>query len=86
MTGAHEAATQTRHPWRATLRTAFALLVAGLSLLPEVLAAADLDGTVIGAQTLVVTAAVTRVLALPAVDTFLARWVPWLAAEPPTTS
>lgn len=53
-----------------------------LSLLPEILAGAGLDHTTYGAQALVVTGAVTRVLAIPGVDTWLRQYVPWLAAAP----
>lgn len=75
--------TQTRHPWRATLRT---LIAAGLglaSLAPYVLAGAHLDGTALGVQLLAVTGAITRVLAIPGVNAWLTLYVPWLAASPP---
>jgi hypothetical protein len=75
-------ATQVRHPWRATLRTAVAGLVAVLPLLPE--AAADLHlgtGGTIG-QTLAIAAAITRLLARPDVEAWLHRFAPWLAAQP----
>ena len=72
-------ATQTRHPWRATVRTLFAVTVALLSLLPVVAATAGIDTVPAVAQVLVVTGAVTRVLALPQVDDFLRRFLSWLA-------
>jgi hypothetical protein len=74
--------TQLQHPRRAALRTAFAVLVAGASLLPEVLTSAHLAGGLVGAQVLAVTTGVTRVLALPSVEAFLARFAPWLTAAP----
>lgn len=74
--------TQVTNGWRATARTAFAVVVALLSVVPVVLATAGLSASVVGAQVLVVTAAVTRVLALPEVNLFIERFVPWLAAEP----
>lgn len=74
--------TQTRHPWRATVRTVLAAGVALLSLLPTVAAVAHLDAVPAVAQVLAVAGAVTRVLALPGVDAWLRRWVPWLAASP----
>jgi hypothetical protein len=74
--------TQVRHPWRATLRTLVAVLLALLPLLPEILAGLRLDTTQAGAQTLAVAAAVTRLLASPAVDGWLRQRAPWLAASP----
>jgi len=43
---------------------------------------AHLDGTVLGGQALAVSAAVTRVLAVPAVNDWLTDHAPWLAATP----
>lgn len=77
------ATTQTRHPWRATARTVFAGVVAGASLLPELLAETHTGGTVLGAQALAVAGAVTRVLAIPGVNGWLERFLPFLAAAPP---
>lgn len=74
--------TQTRYPWRATVRTVFAGVVGGLSLLPEVAAAAHIGTVPTVVQVLAVTGAVTRVLALPSVNTFLGEYFPWLAATP----
>ncbi|MFI6333179.1 hypothetical protein ACIBBG_33505 [Micromonospora chersina] len=75
--------TQTHYPWRATLRTVFAGVVALLSLLPTVAAVAGVDAVPLIAQTLTVAAAVTRVLAIPGVDAWLRRYLPWLATTPP---
>lgn len=77
-----QAPTQTRHPWRATVRTVFAATVALLSLLPVIAATAGVDTVPAIAQVLVVAGAVTRVLALPGVERFLELYVPWLAASP----
>ncbi|MEU5939419.1 hypothetical protein ABZ807_09530 [Micromonospora sp. NPDC047548] len=74
--------TQTRHPWRATARTVAAALVAALVIAPQILAETGLSETAYGAQALAVIGAVTRVLAIPGVDGWLRRYVPWLAAEP----
>ncbi|MEH1014605.1 hypothetical protein V6U90_16025 [Micromonospora sp. CPCC 206060] len=74
--------TQTRHPWRATVRTIFAGTVAALSLLPTVAVTAGVDGVPLVAQAVVVAGAVTRVMALPGVDDFLRQFVPWLASAP----
>ncbi|MFG1660718.1 hypothetical protein ACGFIY_29690 [Micromonospora chersina] len=74
--------TQTRHPWRATARTIFAAVVALLSLLPAIAAVAGIDAVPLIAQALTVAAAVTRVLAIPGVDDFLRRYLPFLASAP----
>lgn len=74
--------TQTAHPWRATGRTIFAGSVAFLTLLPVVATTAQIDTVPAVAQVLVVTGAVTRVLALPGVEAFLETYLPWLAAKP----
>lgn len=74
--------TQSAHPWRATIRTIFAATVALLTLLPVIAATAGIEAVPAVAQVLVVTGAVTRVLALPGVEGWLERFVPWLAASP----
>jgi hypothetical protein len=60
----------------------FAATVALLSLLPYAATTAGIDATPAVAQTLVVAGAITRVLAMPGVDGWLRRFLPWLAAEP----
>lgn len=81
-------ATQVRRPWRATVRTAVQGLAGLLAVLPLLVEASGLDETtpLLGGA-LVVSAGVTRVMALPAVEDWLERFVPWLAATPasPTT-
>ncbi|QIS21250.1 hypothetical protein [Nocardia terpenica] len=74
--------TQVQHSSRAALRTGFAVIVAVVSLIPTVLATSGLDHTVYGAQLVAVAAAVTKVLALPAVNDFIERFLPFLAAQP----
>jgi hypothetical protein len=74
--------TQTQYPGRATARTTVAAVIALLSLLPYILGAVHADETVWGAQALAVAAAVTRVLAIPGVNDWLQRYLPWLAATP----
>ncbi|MGC5664916.1 hypothetical protein ACN261_32065 [Micromonospora sp. WMMD723] len=76
------APTQTRHPWRATARTVVAGAVGALSLLPEVALTAGVDTVPAVAQAVAVAGAVTRVLALPAVDAWMRQYVPWLATAP----
>lgn len=77
------APTQTQHPWRATLRTVVAGVLGLLSLLPVIVAAGHLEAVPGVAQALAVSAAVTRILAIPGVDAWLRRYLPWLAAQPP---
>ncbi len=75
--------TQVRKPWRATLRTAFAAIVALAAMAPVLVEAAGLDPGKLPwlAGVLAGCAGVTRVLALPGVETWLRRFVPWLAAD-----
>jgi hypothetical protein len=65
------APTQTRHPWRATVRTVIAVVVSLASLLPYVAAQADVDAVPAVAQVLVVAAAITRIMAIPGVNEWL---------------
>jgi hypothetical protein len=74
--------TQTRHPWRATLRTVLAAGLALLPLLPTIADVAHVQAVPIVAGVLVVAGAITRILAAPGVDRWVRRWVPWLAASP----
>ncbi len=74
--------TQSEHPWRATARTVFAGIVGFLSLLPVIALTAGISEQAAVAQVLLVTGAITRVLALPGVNDWLARFLPWLAAAP----
>lgn len=76
--------TQVQRPWRATARTVFAVVIALATMLPLLVQASGLDEAwrpVAGA--LAIAGAITRVMALPVVDDFLARFLPWLAAAPP---
>jgi hypothetical protein len=75
--------TQIRHPWRAMLRTAFAILVGVLPVIPQILAGANLNNTEFGLQVGAYAVTVTRILALPAVDAWMKRNVSWLATSPP---
>lgn len=76
-------ASQVRRPWRATVRTVFQALVGLATMLPLLVNATGLDQTApLIAGALTVSAALTRVMALPAVETWLRRFVPWLAADP----
>lgn len=81
--------TQTRRPWRTTLRGLFQAFVGLAALAPAIAAAVeeatgyDLDGVPFIVVALASCAAVTRVMALPGVEDFLARFLPFLAAEKP---
>lgn len=77
--------TQVRRPWRTTLRSAFQALVALAVMAPILVQAAGLDADKLPwlAGVLAVAAGMTRVMALPQVEAFLRRFVPFLAAAPP---
>lgn len=75
-------ATQTKHPWRAVIRTAVAAAVAGVTLVPEIVTAAHIGTVPTVAQIVAVSMAVTRVLAVPGVNAWLGTYLPWLAASP----
>lgn len=78
-----ERATQSRHPWRATVRTVFAAAIGLAAMGGPIYTAAvgDDPETATGwaAIMLGVMGAITRVLALPGVDAWLHRYAPWLA-------
>ncbi|WP_043599438.1 hypothetical protein [Nocardia otitidiscaviarum] len=78
-----EDASQVRYPWRAVARTVFQLVVGVAAAMPAIVAASGLSETAAGVGVaLAVSAAVTRVMAIPAVDFAIRAWAPWLAAEP----
>ena len=77
--------TQVVHPWRAVLRTFVAAVVgvvitwlAGVGIDLEALAPAITESVTLGLFTLV-TGVVTGVLAHPAVNAWIEKWVPFLA-------
>ncbi|MBG6085800.1 hypothetical protein [Zhihengliuella flava] len=76
--------TQQQHPWRAVVRTIFAAVVALAALAPAIFTAITMQSpevaTGAAAGVLAVAGAITRVLALPGVETFLRRYLPFLAA------
>jgi hypothetical protein len=74
--------TQTQYPWRATARTVFAAVVAFASIVPFIVTAAGLDGWALAGQVVLVAGAITRVMALPGVNGWIEKFVPWLAPEP----
>jgi hypothetical protein len=67
--------TQVRHPWRATVRTAIAAITSAALLVP--LVAHELGGESVPwvAAIIGVAAAITRVMAIPAVNEWLTRWL-----------
>ena len=77
-------ATQTKHPWRATVRTALAVglpLFAGAPLIYQAATLHDpAAATGVAGAVLAVAGGITRVMALPVVNTFLTRL--GLGAEP----
>lgn len=75
--------TQVRRPWRATIRTVFAVTVAIAAMAPFLVEASGVEESaapVVGF--LAIAGGVTRVMALPQVETFLRRFLPFLAATP----
>ncbi|MFE3196275.1 hypothetical protein ACFXHA_45270 [Nocardia sp. NPDC059240] len=74
---------QVRHPWRAVARTAFQLVVGLAAALPAIVASTGLPATAAGiGVALAISATLTRIMAVPAVNSALTLWAPWLAAEP----
>ena len=77
-------ATQTRYPWRTTVRSGFQFVVGLAPMVPVIVDASGIpEGTAGVAGAIAISAGVTRVMALPAVDAFLQRFIPWLAAAKP---
>lgn len=60
------------------MRTVFAGLVGLASLAPVIAATAHVDTLPAVVQVVAVSGAVTRVLAIPGVNAWLTRFVPWL--------
>lgn len=74
--------TQVQHPWRATLRTMVAGALALAALLPVIVDALGAGAVPWVASVVAVAAGVTRVLAIPQVAAWVARFLPWLSPEP----
>jgi hypothetical protein len=76
--------TQVRRPWRTVSRSVFQALVALAVLFPVLAAQTGLDTEDVPwlAIPLAVAAFITRVMALPQVEVFLRRFLPFLAASP----
>ncbi|MGV9662570.1 hypothetical protein [Nocardia niigatensis] len=73
---------QAVYPWRATARTTFQVAIALASLLPIIAVTGGIPTEGGVAVVLAVCAGTTRVMALPEVEAFLAKFAPWLLAEP----
>ena len=73
--------TQETHPWKATIRTAFQMLV-GLAAIVPILVEDVAASTPYVAAIVAVAAAITRIMAHPAVESFLEDHLPWLSAAP----
>lgn len=76
-------ATQSKHPWQAVARTIFAALVGAAAMAAPIYEAitqgSAAAATGWAAIALGICGAITRVLALPGVDAWLAAYLPWLS-------
>lgn len=74
---------QVRYPWRATIRTLLSAAWGFIPLWPVIARELSVDAAIPWvAASLAVSAGVTRLTAQPAVEAWLNRYVPWLAADP----
>jgi hypothetical protein len=78
--------TQVKHPNRATFRTVVQGLIALAAIIPLVLTTAGIPVVGWAAILVAVSGAITRVMALPGVETFLEKYIPVLAAKPQVNS
>lgn len=78
------APTQIRRPRRTVIRTVFQALVALCAMAPVLVATTGLSPEQLPwlAGVLAIAGIVTRVMALPQVEIFLRKFLPWLAAAP----
>lgn len=72
--------TQTAYPWRATARTVFQAIVGLAALLAMITVDAGTPAAL--ATAVAVSATVTRVMAIPAVNDWITTFLPFLAATP----
>lgn len=76
--------TQTRYPWRTVVRTIFQFVVGLAASWGIIVAAAGIDpGIEWVAGSVAIAAGITRVMALPAVDDLIHRFLPFLAPDKP---
>ena len=87
MTNPQPPPTQVRRPWRATARTVFQGVVGAAAMAAPVYGAATHHDAAAAsgwaASGLAISAGVTRVMAVPAVNVWLARFLPFLAPDDP---
>jgi hypothetical protein len=76
--------TQVKHPNRATFRTVFQGVIGFLAIIPLIITAAGIPPVGLAAILIAVSAAVTRVMALPGVEVWIEKYIPALAAKPQT--
>lgn len=74
--------TQVKHPTRATFRTIFQGVIAAAAVLPLVLTTAGIPPVGLAGILIGVAGAITRIMAIPAVEDFLENYIPFLAAKP----
>lgn len=78
--------TATEYPWQAVIRTVFEALVGLAAMAPLIYSAATQGepGQAVGwvGVALAISGAITRVMALPGVEAWLQRFLPFLAAAP----
>lgn len=83
-TAAHAAVTptQVRRPWRSTARTIFQATVSLAAMWGLIVATLDLPDWAWVGTSIAVAGGITRVMAIPAVETWLRTWLPFLSAAP----
>lgn len=72
---------QNRRPWQTVARSTMTAILALLPILPTIAYSLDIETIPVVAAVLAVSAAITRVLALPEVEAWLRDYAPWLAAD-----
>lgn len=73
--------TQSQHPWRATVRTIAAAVIAFALLAPAIAAELGVDSVPWVAGFLTAIGAVTRVMAIPGVVAWVRKYAPFLAPD-----
>lgn len=74
--------TQVRRPWRSTARTIFQATVSLAAMWGLVVVTLDLPDWAWVGTSVAVAGGITRVMSLPAVEVWLRRFLPFLAAAP----
>lgn len=74
--------TQVRRPWRSTARTIFQAAVALAAMWALIVQALGLPDWAWVSASVAVAGGITRVMALPGVETFLRTFLPFLSAAP----